>query len=43
MLAKLWNKTESYVVACFHQGWKRWRTDAVEHAMNRLFRLMCCR
>ena len=39
MLTKLWNKTEFYVVAYFHQGCHR-TSNAVDRAMNRLCRLM---
>ena len=39
MLAKLWNKTESYVVAYARPGWHR-TSNAVDRPMNRLCRLM---
>jgi hypothetical protein len=39
MLAKLWNKTESYVVADAHPGCHR-TSNAVDRPMNRLCRLM---
>ncbi len=39
MLAKLWNKTESYVVAYGHPGCHR-TSNAVDRPMNRLCRLM---
>ncbi len=39
MLTKLWNKTESYVVAYSHQGCHR-TSNAVDRPMNRLCRLM---
>ena len=39
MLAKLWNKTESYAVAYDHPGCPR-TSDAVDRPMNRLCRLM---
>jgi hypothetical protein len=39
MLTKLWNKTESYVVAYAHLGCHR-TSNAVDRPMNRLCRLM---
>jgi hypothetical protein len=39
MLTKLWNKTESYVVAYDHPGCHR-TSNAVDRPMNRLCRLM---
>ena len=39
MLTKLWNKTESYVVAYSHPGCHR-TSNAVDRPMNRLCRLM---
>jgi hypothetical protein len=39
MLEKLWNKTESYVVAYDHPGCHR-TSNAVDRPMNRLCRLM---
>ena len=39
MLTKLWNKTESYVVAYAHPGCHR-TSNAVDRPMNRLCRLM---
>jgi len=39
MLTKLWNKTESYVVAYDHPGCHR-TSNAVDRPMNRLYRLM---
>ena len=39
MLTKLWNKTESYVVAYEHPGCHR-TSNAVDRPMNRLCRLM---
>jgi hypothetical protein len=39
MLTKLWNKTESYVVASAHPGCHR-TSNAVDRPMNRLCRLM---
>ena len=39
MVTKLWNKTESYVVAYAHPGCHR-TSNAVDRPMNRLCRLM---